>query len=157
MARLAAASASDSTSGYRFYIVVVFDGFGTTADITVMSCLSALADRVRTSKCLISILLGSDETYAFKTRQNIKGMTGPLLFLSEEDPFSGHVDQRALLELGRLREGDDIRLVMAAVAEQAHEDNFVSQARRGERLRRLQSLLAKYGDRITGVLSLLGF
>jgi hypothetical protein len=165
MARLAMASEADSKpdgslgsrKDYRYYVTIVFDGFGTQAELTVIAVLFTLYAHLPIEHCLLVLLFAPDEVRQFKTRHKLIGRAGPLVFITEENPFGGsEISQRVVVELGRLKEPDDIKKVLVTIAEQAYDDDFIKRAGRGELLRRIQETLGKYGSFIKDSLSIIG-
>lgn len=165
MARLALMSEDDSKPSstlkspkdYRYYVTLIFDGFGTQAEMTLMNAVFTLYTHLPTDQCLLMLLFAPDEVRRFKNSRDLKGRAGPLVYITEDNPFGGfEISQSVLLELGRLKDSDDVKRVLAAIAEQAHDDDFLKKARKGELLRRIQAALGKYGSAIKDCLSIFG-
>jgi hypothetical protein len=142
---------------YRYFVTIVFDGFETSADQTVISALFAFYARLPTRYCLLTLLFAPDDVRRFKTEQDLKGKVGPLIVITEKTPFAGaEIRPRAILEVGRLKEADDIKRVLATLAEQAHDEDFLKRARSEELLRRIQDSIRKFGGVISSSLSVIG-
>lgn len=142
---------------YRYFVTVILDGFETLAEQTVVNAVFALYARLPVTYCLLTLLFLPEEVRKFKNTQNLKGRIGPLILITEKNPFlEEEVRPRALIELGHLRDPDDIKKIMALIAEQAHDEDFLKRAKTGELLRRLREGIGRYGELIANTLSIVG-
>jgi hypothetical protein len=142
----------------RFFFTAVTDGFGTDHEKVLFETFPALAARLPIDTCLAALFFLPEECQRFKVEQDLNGLRAPFIMLSEENPFLGvKVPRRAVIELGALSTTNDVRRILASVAEQAHDNDFLRRARNGEMLRRVERALAKYGQPIKDCLHLVGF
>ena len=142
----------------RFWLVAVSDGFDTAADEVLLKSFPKLSSRLPAETCVFVYLWEPDEVRDFKSRHSLYGRVGPLLSVSDSNPFRDETKQRsAIVELGRLSDVDEVKKVLVAVTDQAHDEAFVREARNGEVLRRIEQSLGKFGGPVLECLSILGF
>lgn len=145
-------SESQTVGQLRYYLTFLLDGFKTSAESVVVEAIFTIADRVPEDSCRINVLSRIEHLEIFKELHKLRGKVGPLLLISEEEPWIP-LKEKALIELGALPSEDDIKHVLASVVEQVRQDNLVKQMNKGEALRKIKSVLDKYGGPITEVIT----
>jgi len=127
------------------------------AEQTLMDALFTLADHLPAQHCHLSVLLGKDTNLRFKNTHGLKGLAAPLIVITEEELLDRPTDTaKVVLQVGRVKDPDDIRRALAVLSEQAHDESFLRETRKGEIIRRTQEALARHGNTIARALSLLG-
>jgi hypothetical protein len=137
MARLAASSSSAeslaSSGPWRYFVTILLDNLGSTSEETIARIFLALVRRFHAEQVLVAVLSESDEVLTFKKAHGLVGRPGPLVVVSEENPFASlPPKRRSLIDLSHVRDPDDIRNIMTILAEHAHGEDLLREAERGE-------------------------
>lgn len=141
----------------QFYMVIISSGFDTKADGVLVNTLPRLASAFPLESCFILHLIEPKEVWEFKTQQNLMGTSGPLIFISEENPLLEEpTRKRAVIRLGRLSDEDEIKKVLVTLSEQARDPNFIRKVRAGEAIRAIEQALREYGGAISKCLAYVG-
>lgn len=142
----------------KFYIVAITDGLGTTNESIVSTAINPLAARLPLDICIAAHFFYPEESRSFRSDQDLKGLSSPFLFISEENPFNGElVTKRAIIDLSALSNPDDVKRVLASIAELSYDIDFIMKAKSGEIVRKIQRALGKYSGPIKDCLSWAGF
>lgn len=142
--------------GLRFYAIGVSSGYGTVADQTLQASIPRFAGSLPRI-CFVAHLYQPGECQEFKQSQGINNMPGPLLFISEDNPFSNvTVKKRAIIDFSSLTKKDEVKKILASISTHAHDSSFLKKAKNGELLRRIQQTLSKYDGPIGKCLSVFG-
>jgi len=138
----------------RYFIILVTDGFQTENEITVKELLNTFVAKLPTQDCQFVHLFLTDECRHFRSIQGLESETSPFAVLCEQNPFKQKiVGPRAVIVLSVLKSKDQVKEVMALLAEQAANPEFVKKAKFSELLRRIERAFGRYGQPIRDCLS----
>lgn len=139
-----------------FYLVVVSSGFQNSADIQLGQDFSLIVERFPKTVLLAHLFL-PEECRSFLDKRGLHSRSGPLIVISEENPFEDQITGTwAVLEIGELHSSDEIKQVLSSLSSLASHSDFANKAKFGEALRRIERKLGKFGGPFKDCLSIVG-
>jgi hypothetical protein len=137
MARLAMstskASSLSTAAPRQYYVTVLLDGLQSSPEKELVTIMFALADRLPSEKVLFAVLTSEYEVRQFKTAHDLLGKPGPLVVVSEANPFSvSPLPERALVDLSQVRDLDELRNIMLRLAEITRDTGLIASVKKGE-------------------------